>query len=372
MVGQQHMVGKDLFDTAKDLAEVIRDHVDQEADKERVLLKVWPQLIKAGFHRMLIDSRFGGLGLDLRSYLQVVRRLAYGDGALTLAVHVHNVAVYMMYELGKKTFQNRLKTWLDEASLFALARSEDGRDYRYDFSTRISQSHSSMVLSGQKDYCTLAGLADYYVVFAQPDLSHPSMASLQICLVNGRDPAVEVIKSNGLESMVASSTYSVRFNSYELSPAELVGQPGAITNLTHPDILPLGICAINLGMADLGIELFVEKERQRCVNKNEDVEVMRWLGQIDVLSHSAQLLLDESITSRPRSEAGSGICLRRAKAASDMLIQDVTEGAIRHLGMDGIKSPNPFMYLRNNSYATRILPPNTRKCLLTLGSELIK
>ncbi|MGF9710611.1 acyl-CoA dehydrogenase family protein [Paenibacillus naphthalenovorans] len=372
MVGQQPMVWKDLLDTAKDLAEVIRNHMDQEADKERVLLKVWPQLIQAGFHRMLVDSRFGGLGLDLRSYLQVIRQLAYGDGALTLAVHVHNVAVYMVYELGKKTFRSRLKTWLDDASLFALARSEDGRDYRYDFSTRISQNHASMILNGQKDFCTLAGLADYYVVFAQPEWSQPSMDSLQLCLVNGKHPAVEVIKSNGLDAMVASSTYSVRFKSYPLSPAELVGQPGAITGLTHPDILPLGICAINIGMADLGIELFIEKERQRCVKPNEDMEIVRWLGQIDVLSHSAQLLLDKSIDSRPISEGNSGVWLRRAKAASDTLIQDVTEGAIRHLGMDGIKSPNPFMYLRNNSYATRILPPNTRKCLLTLGSELIQ
>lgn len=370
-MGQQHMVSKDVFDTAKNLAEVIRIHMDQEADKERVLLKVWPRLVNAGFHRMLLDLRFGGLDLDLGSYLQVIRRLAYGDGALALAVHVHNVAVYMIYDLGKETFRNRLKTWLDEANIFALARSEDGRGYRYDFSTRISQSHSSMVLSGQKDYCTLAGLADYYVVFAQPELSQPSMDTLQICVVNGKDPAVEVIQSNGLESMVASSTYSVRFSSYELSPAELVGQPGAITGLTHPDILPLGICAINIGMADLGIELFVEKERERCVN-HEDAEVISWLGHIDVLSRSAQLLLDESIDSRPGSEANSGICLRRAKAASDMLIQEVTEGAIRHSGMDGIKSPNPYIYLRNNAYATRILPPNTRKCLLTLGSDLIK
>jgi alkylation response protein AidB-like acyl-CoA dehydrogenase len=371
-VVQQNIVGKDLFDIAKDLADVIRVHVDQEVPNEPSLLKIWPLLVKAGFHRLLIESRFGGLGLDLTHYINVIRLLAYGDGALALAVHVHNVAVKIINELGDETLQHRLKTWLDEGNMFALARSEYGRDCRYDFSTRISQIKSSMILSGQKDFCTLAGLADYYVVFAQTEVTSPSMDSLQVCIVSGKDPTVEVIKSNGFDSMVASSTYSVRFNHYELSPIELVGQPGEITSLTNPDLLTLGICAINVGMADLGLELFIEKERQLYDGKNKNVEVLRWLGQMDVLLRSTELLLNESINSRPNSDSSSGVCLRRAKAASDSLVHDVTEGAINYLGIDGIMSKNKFIYLRNNSYATRILPPNTQKCLFTLGSERIK
>ncbi|SFJ30200.1 acyl-CoA dehydrogenase family protein [Thermoflavimicrobium dichotomicum] len=367
---QPNMLYRDLFDIAKDLTHVIRAHVDHEAHHEHVLLNIWPHLVKVGFHRLLIESRFGGLGLDLKQYMNLIRLLAYGDGALALAVHVHNFAVKIVNELGNETLQHRLKTWLDEGKIFALARSEYGRDYRYNFSTRISQIKSSMILNGQKDFCTLAGLADYYLVFAQTEVTSPSMDSVQVCIANGKNPTVEVIKSNGLDSMVSSSTYSVRFNHYELTPAELVGQPGEITRLSNPDILTLGICAINIGMADLGIELFTEKERQLYASKN--AEVLRWLGRMDVLLRSTELLLNESINSRPHSGIDSGVCLRRAKAASDMLIQDVTEGAIHYLGIDGIMSKNKFIYLRNNSYATRILPPNTQKCLFTLGTEKLK
>ncbi|GIM44965.1 hypothetical protein DNHGIG_05140 [Collibacillus ludicampi] len=367
---QQNKLNKDLFDIARDLIDVIRVHVDHVAHDEPVLLKIWPLLVKVGFHRLLIESRLEGWGLSLKRYIDLIRLLAYGDGALALSVHIHNIAAKIINELGDETLQYRLKTWLDEGNIFALARSEYGRDYRYDFSTRISKIKSSMILSGQKDFCTLAGLADYYVVFAQTEVNSPSMDSLQVCIVNGKDPAVEVIKSNSLDSMVASSTHSVRFNHYELSQTELVGQPGEITHLMNPDILTLGICAINVGMADLGIELFIEKEKQLYDSKN--VEVLKWLGQMDVLLRSTELLLNESINSRPHSDMGSGICLRRAKVASDILINDVTEGAINYLGINGILSKNKFIYLRNNSYATQVLPPNTQKCLFTLGNERIK
>jgi alkylation response protein AidB-like acyl-CoA dehydrogenase len=367
---QQKMLRKDLFRVAEELTAVIQGHVCQEAPDEPALLKIWPLLVDVGFHRLLIDPRFEGLGIDLQQYIHLIRQLAYGDGALALAVHVHNVAVKIVYELGNETLRHRLKAWLDEGNLFALARSEYGRDSRYDFSTRISQMNSSFFLNGQKDFCTLAGLAHYYVVFAQTVAASPSVGSLQVCIVNGKDPAVEVIKSNGLDSMFASSTYSVRFNNYRLSPAELVGLPGDIAALTNPDMLTLGICAINIGMAELGIKLFIEKERQLYDSKNG--EVLRWLGQMDVLLRSTELLLRESIHSRPHSDRTSGVCLRRVKAASDMLVHDVTEGAINYLGIDGILLKNKFIYLRKNSYATRILPPNTQKCLFTLGTEKVK
>jgi alkylation response protein AidB-like acyl-CoA dehydrogenase len=369
---QQHKFLKeyrDLFDMAKELINVIRIHIDEKEHDEQVFLKIWPLLVKFGFHRLLVESRLGGLGLDLKQYTNLIRLLAYGDGALALAVHIHNFAVKIINELGNETLQYRLKTWLDEGNIFALARSEYGRDYRYDFSTRITKMNSSMILSGQKDFCTLAGLADYYVVFAQTEVTNPSMETVQVCVVSGKDPTVEIIKTNSLDSMVASSTYSVRFNSYELSPTELVGHPGEITRLTNPDIFTLGICAINIGMADLGIELFIEKERQLYGSRN--VEVLRWLGQMDILLRSTELLLNESICSRPHEDRSSGVCLRRVKAASDILVNSVTEGAINYLGIDGIMSKNKFIYLRNNSYATRTLPPNTQKCLFTLGNEII-
>lgn len=364
----QNTLCHDLLDPAKDLSKVMQDHVDQESDKERVFLKIWPHFVKGGFHRLLIDSRLGGWGLELKQYINVLRILANGDGALALGVHVHNIAVKMISELGDETFRDRLATWIEEGKIFALARSEHGRDYRYDFSTRVSQEKVSMILSGQKDFCTLAGLADYYVVFAQTEAIHPSMNSLQVCIASGKAPAVEVIKSNSFDAMVASSTHSLRFNHYVLTPTELVGKPGAITALLNPDILSLGICAINLGMSDSGMKLFLEKQK----NLDHNVELIRWLGLIDVLRRSTELLLNDSIHSRPHSVADSGVCLRRAKASSDMLIREVTEGTINHLGMEGIISKNKFIYLRNNSYATQLLPPNTQKCLLMLGTELRK
>jgi alkylation response protein AidB-like acyl-CoA dehydrogenase len=362
----------DVINDAYALAEIIRVHIDQMAENKLDLLKIWPLLVKEDFHRMLIEQRHGGLGLDLKQYIHVIRVLANVDGALALAVHVHNYAVKITSELGDEYLIRRMRSFLDEGCIFSLARSEYGRDYRYNFSTIILNGDSGKKLHGQKDFVTLAGLSDYYIVFAQTEAEQVSMDSLQVCIVNAKDPAVKVIKTNGFDSMVASCTYSVQFNHYELVETDFIGKPGGITTLTNPDTLTLGICAINLGMAEQGIKLFVEKERQLYQDKQHPIEILAWIGQMDVFLRSTELLIEESIQSRPHLCVNAGVCLRRSKAASDTLINKVTQGAIKYLGIEAIMSKNDFIYLTNNSYATRILPPNTQKSLVSLGMERVK
>ncbi|GGG13630.1 acyl-CoA dehydrogenase family protein [Paenibacillus abyssi] len=366
----QNDVNKNVTELINDIVHVIRSgHIQPN---EPALSAMWPLLAKNGFHRMLIDSRYGGKGLELREYISAIRQLAYGDGAIALAVHVHNFAVYILNELGNEQFRQRLNAWLDQGSMVSLARSEHGRDYRYDFATRIVRVEKALLLSGQKDFCTLAGLADYYVVFAQTTDSAPSMDSLQVCVADAKHRAVEVMKTNGLEAMAASSTYSVRFTEYELSPVDLIGEPGSMSHLINPDLLTLGFCAINLGMAEYAADQFIEHERKLNHKTASNHEVVRWLGRMDVYCRSAELLLNEAILSRPHNDEQSGVCLRRAKAASDQLIQEITEGAVQYSGIEGLMSKNNFLALRNNAYATRVLPPNIQRCLMALGMERAK
>lgn len=194
-----------LISTEKKLIREIQAFADEYQNNNQVsFYKIWSHLTEAGFHRLLVNTSFGGSGIGLKDYVNIIRLLASADGSVALATHVHNLAVKIVSESIDVHLQKQVTKWLDEGNIFALARSEFERDYRYDFATRIFQDGSTFILSGQKDFCTLAGLADHYVVFAQTGIGNPSMDTLQICMVNGNDPKVEVIKENGLDSMVMS------------------------------------------------------------------------------------------------------------------------------------------------------------------------
>jgi alkylation response protein AidB-like acyl-CoA dehydrogenase len=361
-----------LISTEKKLIREIQAFADEYQNNNQVsFYKIWSHLMETGFHRLLADTCFGGSGTGLKDYVNIIRLLASADGSVALATHIHNLAVKIVSEFINVHLQKQLTKWLDEGTIFALARSEFQRDYRYDFATRIFQDGSTFILNGQKDFCTLAGLADHYVVFAQTDIVNPSMDTLQLCIVNGKDPRVEVIKENGLDSMVASSTYSIRFNQCELDQSQMVGQPGDIKRLTNPDTLTLGICAINLGIVDRVLDLFKNKIK-KYPDKIDNREIFRWLGQVDVMLSGTELLLDKSINSRPELDKESGTWLRRAKASCDILVNEVTEGAIRYSGIEGIMSKNKFVYLRNDSRAAQVMSPSSYKSLTSLGEKMME
>ncbi|MBP1934725.1 acyl-CoA dehydrogenase family protein [Ammoniphilus resinae] len=363
------MENQALFRKAEEIAHLFRIYVINHYPKieTSIFLEFWPKLVVCRFDRMLVDAGFGGLGLGLADYLRIIRLLARGDSALALATHIHNVALKTVSEVVKES-PGPLQQLVREPKLWALARSEAGRDYRYQFSTEITFNDSEWTLTGQKDFCTLAGLADYYLVFAQTCRESPSLSTIQLCVVDGKDPRLEVLKTNRMDAMVLSSTSSVCFHDYSLHADDLVGEPGDLLKVESPDTLTLGITAIQLGIVDEVLAQFTSKMRNLEPEKR-DPERIRWLGEIDIALRGTELLLAESLHHRPGSHADAGLWLRRAKASSDLLVNKATEGAIRYLGREGILSENRFIYLRNNSLAGQVMPPSLSKCLSTLGGH---
>jgi alkylation response protein AidB-like acyl-CoA dehydrogenase len=358
---------------AEKLADIFLAHTKEPIHENApfTFLMIWDDVIRLGFNRLLVKDGQGGLGLELDEYVAIIRVLSRSDAALTLSLHIHNVALKMIVELAKNEQQEPMMS-LTENKIVALARSEAERDYRYNFATEISTERGQMRLSGQKDFCTLAGLADYYVVFAQTNRLQPAMSSVQLCVVDGKDPSIEIIKSNGLDAMMLSSTYSVRFHNYPLSSFELVGEPGDIMTMSNPDCLTLGICAVSLGIVDAALAEFKENLSKNSSGKAKDSEILRWLGQTDLLLRSAELLIAESLSSRPDTNPDAGIYVRRAKAACDLLAIQVTEGVLRFLGTAGIMSKNHFISYRNNALAGQVMPPSLHKCLTALGHHIME
>jgi|GEM_PF-3285428 len=360
------------FRKAEEIAHLFRTYVTSHYPeiKASVFLEFWPELVTCRFDRMLVGASFGGLELGLADYLQIIRLLARGDSALALATHIHNVALKIVCEVVKES-PGPLQQLVREPRVWALARSEAGRDYRYQFSTALTSNDLDWILTGQKDYCTLAGLADYYLVFAQTCQENPSLSSIQLCVVDGQDPGFEVLKTNRMDAMVLSSTSSICFHDYSLHADDLAGEPGDLLKVENPDMLTLGITAIQLGIVDEVLTQFTVTMRN-LETEERDLEWIRWLGEVDVGLRGTELLLAESLHLRPGSHADAGLCLRRAKASSDLLVNKATEGAIRYLGCEGILSENRFIYLRNNSFAGQVMPPSLSKCLSTLGARWLE
>ena len=70
-----------LVGRATDLVPLIREHAQQGTEDRRVTPEVIQALQEAGFFRMLVPRRYGGLETNMRTLMEVVAEVARGDGS---------------------------------------------------------------------------------------------------------------------------------------------------------------------------------------------------------------------------------------------------------------------------------------------------
>lgn len=132
---------------------------------EQIIERLWDSIKENKLHRLLMDSEIAERNISVEEYLEVLRRFAYVNGGFAFAFHVHQVAVNILSQLMNQQQKEALKDMLEQGKVFGLARSEAKMETRHHFKTTIQKEGSGFALFGRKDYCTLAGIADYYVVF---------------------------------------------------------------------------------------------------------------------------------------------------------------------------------------------------------------
>ena len=120
---------------AREFAEgELRPHTSRW-DRDRALDDdIFGKLAELGFLGMRVPERYGGLGLDMSTYLLALEELAWGDASVALSVAIHTGSVTdLLFEYGS---DEQKETWLSSLAsgeilgAFALSETPSGSDVR--------------------------------------------------------------------------------------------------------------------------------------------------------------------------------------------------------------------------------------------------
>ena len=138
-------------------------HYDENATHP---VESWRALWENGLLAMAVPRAYGGLGLDMLTYVMVVEALAQGCTNTAMTVHMHSVVQRYINALASP----EVKAWLypevvEEGRMFGSWGSEPGRRGGSGVvQTVISPDGAGFVINGQKHFCTMAGGAYRYMV----------------------------------------------------------------------------------------------------------------------------------------------------------------------------------------------------------------
>jgi butyryl-CoA dehydrogenase len=208
------------------------------------------QMRDLGLFGITIPEEYGGLGLDLLTYIGVIEELAYGWMSLTGIVNTHTMAATLIMTYGTEEQKQRwLPSMASGARRGALSLSEPdaGSDTR-SIACRAERDGDEYILNGTKAWVTNGERAGIVALAAR------AKEGISAFIVEkepgGRFEGISVSKHVGKLGYRGVETVEMAYADHRIPAANLIGEPGR----GLPQILAvLEVGRINIAARAVGV-----------------------------------------------------------------------------------------------------------------------
>lgn len=225
------------------------------------------KMAELGFLGMMVDSKYGGGGMDTISYVLAMEEISKVDASCSVIVSVNNSLVCWGIEhFGNEEQKQKYLAPLakgEKIGAFCLSEPEAGSDATSQRTTAVDMG-DYYLLNGTKNWITNGSSASTYLVMAQthPELGHKGIN----CLIveKGMEGFTVGPKENKM-GIRGSDTHSLMFDNVKVPKANRIGEDGfgfkfAMKTLSGGRI---GIASQALGIASGAYELALAYTKER-------------------------------------------------------------------------------------------------------------
>ncbi|MEI6523278.1 MAG: acyl-CoA dehydrogenase [Bacteroidia bacterium] len=264
-LSEEHlMIQKAARDFAK---EELLPGVIERDEHQKFPAEQMKKLAELGFMGMMVDTKYGGSGMDTISYVLAMEELSKVDASASVVVSVNNSLVCW----GLETFGNeeQKQKYLiplakgEKIGAFCLSEPEAGSDATSQRTTAIDMG-DYYLLNGTKNWITNGSSASVYLVIAH---THPEKGSkgINAFIVEKDMPGFTVGAKENKMGIRGSDTHSLLFQDVKIPKANRIGEDGfgfkfAMKTLSGGRI---GIAAQALGIASGAYELALQYSKER-------------------------------------------------------------------------------------------------------------
>ena len=203
-----------------------------------------------GLFGVTIPEDYGGLGLDLLTYIGVIEELAYGWMSLTGVINTHTMAATLLMQHGNEEQKQR---WLpvmaagDRRGALSLSEPDAGSDTR-NISCRAERDGDEYVLNGTKAWVTNGERAGLVALAARTE---EGISAFMVEKEPGPDfEGISVSKHVGKLGYRGVETVEMAYTDHRIPAGNLIGEPGR----GLPQILGvLEIGRINIAARAVGV-----------------------------------------------------------------------------------------------------------------------
>ena len=352
-------------------------HYDQVGQNP---VESWRDLWREGFLGAAIPSAYGGLGLDMSTYIAVIRTIARGCASTAMTVHMHSTVMRFIDALGTPEQKRRYYELVTrDGGLFGSWGSEPAVSLSRSFlvETAIREDGDGYVVDGVKHFCTMALGASQYMLWCALDGGSDMAKSLVLALVSAEAPGISTDGKWQTLGMRATYSPSVTFTGVRVPRDAALGDPGAAVRVGVVESFALGYAAVYLGIAEAALAFAVEYSKQRVIKPDNvpvarDPAVQRHVGELSAHLDGALLVLADSASRwEPADIVDRGVLANRAKLLATEAGLETTAKVIQLVGGRGAYKD----YLAERAFrdvrTATLMPPTMDKMLEGIGKSAL-
>jgi alkylation response protein AidB-like acyl-CoA dehydrogenase len=235
--------------------------------KEQVL-----KLAELGFLGMMVNTNYGGSGMDTISYVIAMEEISKVDASVSVCMSVNNSLVCWGLEaFGTEEQKQKYLTPLAQGKkngelyigAFLLSEPEAGSDATSQ-QTIAEDMGNHYLVNGTKNWITNGSSASVYLVMAQTDRSKGSRG-INALIIEKNSPGVTVGPKENKMGIRGSDTHSIQFTDVKVPIENRIGKEGFGFNFAMQVLNGgrIGIAAQALGIAAGAYERSLQYSTQR-------------------------------------------------------------------------------------------------------------
>jgi alkylation response protein AidB-like acyl-CoA dehydrogenase len=340
----------------------------------------WRVLGRDGFLASCVPTAYGGLGLDMPTYIGVIRTIARGCANTAMTVHMHSTVMRFIDALCTDAQKRRyFDEVVREGKLFGSWGSEPAVSLSRTFmmETQARQDGDGYVVDGVKHFCTMAlGASRYMVWCALEGGTDMGKALLQV-LVPADAPGIATDGKWNTLGMRATFSPSVTFTGVRVPKDAAMGDPGTALRVGVVESFALGYAAVYLGIAEGALAFAIDYAKHRIVKPENipvahDPAVQRHIGELSAHLDGALLVLDDTAQRwEPADALDRGVLGNKAKYLATEVGLAVTSKVIQVVGGRGAYKDFPAERAFRDLRTSTLMPPTVDRMLEGIGKNAL-
>ena len=259
---------EDLRALAADFAEKTLAPLSEEIDQtDSYPQEVADQMAELGFFGIKIPEEYGGLGMDMRSYVCVMEEIAKKSPVSTLYISSANSLSTAPIILSgtEEQKQTYLPGVAEGTSCIAFGLTEPGAGSDAgSLTTKAVEDGDDYILNGRKTFITFAPKADYTIIYAKTD-PDKGVKGISAFIVDMKLPGVSCGKPEHKMGQRGVPVSDIILEDVRVPKSCMLGEKnmGFINAMKTLNVGRVGVSAMSVGIAEEALNLAVEHTKQR-------------------------------------------------------------------------------------------------------------